>query len=403
MLTLTGYDLSDEGPGRTVNEDATLVREDLGIFAVADGAGGRGKGDVAATLALRSIENYIGSTVRRSHERPDFDLLGTPEQARRLSAAVHQAHRNILDVASQDPSRKGMASTVVAALVAPRTSQIHIAHVGDSRCYRMRHGRLERITDDHTIATEILERQPETPDDVLERLPRNSVVHALGMDEELRVSVRTLDLNAGDQFLLCTDGLTTFVGSETIWSTMREPDAASVVASELLNHALAARSQDNISLLVIDCTEHLLDDGVETRRYNEIPSRPLSAPQVEVGEAPNSAELQGPEVLSGGFIEAVEEWGGDSDFPTHALTPQEHNASEAFSADLIESPPDTQSSVRPDQETTLLESRLREASYAVEDGDIEFEEDFLELDESTLESDQGNDASPGVDEKGRAE
>src|SRR6188508_1250565 len=116
VLKLTGYDLSDGGPGRTVNEDATLVREDLGLFAVADGAGGRGKGDVAANLTLRSIENYIGSTVRRSHERPDYDILGTPEQARRLSAAVHQAHQNILDVVLDDPSRKGMASTVVAIL-----------------------------------------------------------------------------------------------------------------------------------------------------------------------------------------------------------------------------------------------------------------------------------------------
>src|SRR5690606_7578181 len=106
-LGLTGYDLTDEGPGRTVNEDATLVREDLGLFAVADGAGGRGRGDVAANLALRTIENYVGSTVRRSHERPDYDQLGTPEQARRISAAVHRAHANILEVMRQDPQRKG--------------------------------------------------------------------------------------------------------------------------------------------------------------------------------------------------------------------------------------------------------------------------------------------------------
>src|SRR5690606_26524915 len=136
-LLLSGYDISDEGPARTVNEDATLVREDLGLFAVADGAGGRGLGDVAANPALRSIENYIGATVRRSHERPDYDLLGTPEQARRLSSAVHQAHQNVLQIASEDKSRQGMASTVVALLLAPRTKQAHIAHVGNSRCYRL--------------------------------------------------------------------------------------------------------------------------------------------------------------------------------------------------------------------------------------------------------------------------
>ena len=402
-LTLTGYDLTDEGPGRTVNEDATLVREDLGLFALADGAGGRGKGDVAANLTLRSIENYIGSTVRRSHERPDYDVLGTPEQARRLSAAVHQAHQNILDVIVDDPSRKGMASTVVAMLMAPRTNQIHIAHVGDSRCYRMRHGRLERMTEDHTIAQEILERQPETPDTILEQLPRNSVVHALGMDEELRVSVRSLDLNAGDQFLLCTDGLTTFVSSESIWSTMREPDPASVIASELLNHALAARSQDNISILVVDCGEKIIDEQIDTRRYNEIPTHPPSAPQVEVGEAPNSAEFRGPEILAGGLVEAVEDWAMDSDFPTHALPVEERDVSRDFSAGLIEPPsdsettsepppdsmqelsPDTVSSVRPDQEPTILQRTIERLTYSIDEDDLEFDEDLAEQESGVLE------------------
>src|SRR5690606_34744650 len=116
-------------------------------------------GDVAANMALRTIENYIGSTVRKSHEHSDYDVLGTPYQARRLSAAVHRAHQNILEVLKKDADRAGMASTVVVVLFAPRTGQIHIAHVGDSRCYRFRHGRLELLTQDHTIASEILERK----------------------------------------------------------------------------------------------------------------------------------------------------------------------------------------------------------------------------------------------------
>ncbi len=334
-LVLTGYDLTDEGPGRTVNEDATLVREDLGLFAVADGAGGRGRGDVAATLALRTIENYVGSTVRRSHERPDFDALGTPEQARRLSAAVHQAHRYIQKVIEEAPDRKGMATTVVAALLAPRTKQIHIAHVGDSRCYRLRHGRLELLTSDHTIATEILERRPETSDEVIHQLPRNSVVAALGMDQELRVNVRTLDLLAGDRFVLCSDGLSTFVSSADIWSTLREPDPASVIASELLSHALAARGQDNISVLVIDCQEHLVDDEVETRRYNEIPIKPPSTPTVELSDAPNSAEFEGPEIFEQDYLKVVETWESDSDFPTSPLSEGEAHVSRGFSAPLI--------------------------------------------------------------------
>lgn len=381
VLKLTAYDLSDEGPGRTVNEDATLVREDLGLFAVADGAGGRGLGDVAANLALRSVENYIGSTVRRSHDRPDHDLLGILEQAKRLSAAVHQAHRNLLEVMRTDPSRLGMASTIAAALMAPRTNQLHVAYVGDSRCYRMRHGRLELLTIDDTIATDILELRPETADEILARLPRNSVVRALGMEGELRVRVSSHDLLPGDQFLLCSDGLTRYVAPQVLADVMREGDPANVVASELLNHALAARSQDNVSVVVIECAEQVLDDAVDTRRYAEVDRRKPSAPPPRAPDStPNSAELTGPEVLASGFldplgpeIEPVEDFRSDSDFPTLPLDRKELLAARLdagrsgseFNVDLLDQPPDASG-----------DSELDNGPYSVAPEDFEsFEDD----------------------------
>ncbi len=331
MLKLTGYDLSDGGPGRTVNEDATLVREDLGLFAVADGAGGRGRGDVAANLALRSIENYVGASVRRSHDRPDQDLLGIFEQAKRLSAAVHQAHRNLIEVMRTDPARNGMASTVVAALMSPRTNQFHIAHVGDSRCYRMRHRRLELLTVDDTIATEILELRPETADEILSRLPRNSVVRALGMEGELRVHISTHDLLPGDQYLLCTDGLSRYVDEQVVYDALNEGDPVHVVASELLNHALAARSLDNISVLVVECGEETLDDAVDTRRYADVDQkRPVMLSARPSDNGPHSSDLSGPEIVAASFLERLghevepqEDFGSDSDFPTQPFERQQ--------------------------------------------------------------------------------
>ncbi len=382
MLKLSGYDLTDEGPGRTVNEDATLVRPDLGLFAVADGAGGRGRGDVAANLALRTVENYIGSTVRRSHDRPDYDVLGNYEQAKRLSAAVHQAHKNILEVIQADPARAGMATTIVAGLMAPRTNQIHIAHVGDSRCYRIRHRRLELLTVDDTIATDVLELRPETSDEVLARLPRNSVVRALGMDIELRVRVSTHDLFPGDQFLLCSDGLTTYVTTQTLWEVMREGDPPSVVASELLNHALAARGQDNISVVVVECEEETLDEQVDTRRYGEVTRRtPSAPPPITFDSAPNSAELAGPEILANGVlddmdpnVEPVESFGSDSDFPTVPLNRARLVAAQGerrapqseFSTALIAPSPAAESSVAPEEAP---------APYSVGPEDFELFED----------------------------
>ncbi len=324
-LVLSAYDLSDEGPARAFNEDATLVRDDLGLFAVADGAGGKGKGDVASTLALRTIENYVGATVRRTHERPDYDRLGNPEQARRLSRAVHQAHKNLRDAQQGSSERAGMATTVTALLLAPRTGHLHIAHVGDSRCYRMRHGRMEALTEDHSIARDVLERRPDVPDEVLARLPRNSVVRALGMQTDLRVSIRSVHLVPGDRFLLCTDGLAAAVHFDKIWRLLREAAPPSVVASELLSQALAAESQDNISLVVIDCDERGVDDNLPTRPYNRAPqsSRPVTALHelADYGDDPPSAGMLdfGPELATDEFLEAIESWEDEVEPPTIAL------------------------------------------------------------------------------------
>ena len=385
VLKLTGYDLSDEGPGRTVNEDATLVREDLGLFAVADGAGGRGRGDVAATLALRTIENYVGSTVRRSHDRPDRDILGIYEQAKRLSAAVHQAHRNILEVIKNDTTRTGMATTIVAALVAHRTNQIHIAHVGDSRCYRMRHGRLELLTTDDSITTDILELRPETPEEVLQRLPRNSVVRALGMAGELRVRLSTHDLLPDDQYLLCSDGLTSSVNTQTIWDVLKEGDPPNVVASELLNHALASQSHDNISVLTIECAEETLDDAVDTQRYAEVDHRrPSAPPTLALDPAPSSAELFGPEIVTASALlqaepefEPVEDWGSESDFPTLPLDREDLKAARsAMQRADLEFGAQTESLPKGTPPMALTEEEIATGTYSVGPDDFElFEED----------------------------
>jgi protein phosphatase len=314
ILKLTGYDLSDEGPGRTLNEDATLVREDLGLFALADGAGGRGKGNVAATLALRTLENYVGATVRRTFERADFDLLGLPEEAKRLSAAFHHAHGNLLEVLKAAPERKGMATTLVAMLFGARTEMLHVAHVGDSRCYRLRAGHLELLTEDHTVAYDVLQRRPEVAEDVLAALPRNSVVRALGMEHDFRVSVRTVSLLPGDRFLLASDGLTSVVPFGVIEQLLSEEEPSAATASELLSQALASHTQDNVAVLVVDVGEHVVQEDVPTQRYTEHPVAPPSAPLVEASEGPGSGELQGPEIAGDDLLLAIDSWPAAADF-----------------------------------------------------------------------------------------
>src|SRR5262245_43964236 len=110
-IVLKGAAASDIGRRRKHNEDSVLVREDLGLHAVADGAGGHNSGEVASALALRSMENYFGATIRKTHDLPELDKLGIPNGARRLSLAVHKANRDIIDVSKSRPEHKGMGTT----------------------------------------------------------------------------------------------------------------------------------------------------------------------------------------------------------------------------------------------------------------------------------------------------
>jgi protein phosphatase len=252
-LVLLGAGETDTGRRRSHNEDALLIRQDLQLYAVADGAGGHNSGEVASALALRSLENYFGATVRKTHELPEFDRLGIPNGARRLSMGVLKANRDIIAIAKSRPEHRGMGTTLVAAAFSPRSGLMHVAHVGDSRFYRFRAGHLELLTQDHSLMTDVLEQRPDLEDTVLERLPKNIVTRALGLDPELRVSLRSYAVASGDRYLLCTDGLTGPVQADALAGALASAEPPDQVCKELVRLANEAGGPDNIGTVVIDC------------------------------------------------------------------------------------------------------------------------------------------------------
>src|SRR6188768_569699 len=191
QLVLQAGGATDVGKRRAHNEYAVLVRDDLSLYLVADGAGGHNAGEVASALCARSMANYFGATIRSTQQSPEFNRFGIPHGARRLSAAILKAHRDIVEISRSSHVHRGMGTTVVAACFSPRSGLMHVAHVGDSRCYRLRQGDLELLTQDHSLLTDVLEQRPELDDDVLARLPKNIVTRALGIDAKLRVSMRS--------------------------------------------------------------------------------------------------------------------------------------------------------------------------------------------------------------------
>jgi PPM family protein phosphatase len=246
---------TDVGRRRSHNEDSVVVRTDLHLFLVADGAGGHAAGEVASLLAVTSMVSFFEATQAETARMPDCDDYGLLTGERRLARAVKKANQDILEVAAAHEKHKGMGTTVVAASVSPHSALLHVAHVGDSRCYRLRAGYLDRLTQDHSLLVDVLELRPDIDDAMLAKVPTNVITRAVGMDPNVRVSIRSYALGPGDRYLLCSDGL---------WSASSEGDLMQVLAKgktpeetvdALIALANAGGGPDNIGALVIFCEQ----------------------------------------------------------------------------------------------------------------------------------------------------
>ena len=235
---------------REHNEDAILLRRELDLYALADGAGGENAGNVASSMALSTVAHRFEETEER--EGPDFDVLGLPRAARRLSAAVHRANAEIVELAQASDRYQGMGTTIVATHVEPERGVLHLAHVGDSRCYRLRAGIVELLTQDHSLATDVLELAPELDEARAKELPTRVVTRALGMDPTVRVSMQSLALAPGDRYLLCSDGLTDQLEEEQIADALRQQIRPDALVKLLLDVAHAANARDNVAVVVLD-------------------------------------------------------------------------------------------------------------------------------------------------------
>lgn len=251
-LQLAAAGATHVGLRRQHNEDSVLIREDLGLFLVADGAGGHHAGDVASALAARSISNYVGATRRATWDKPEHDAAGLASGARQLAAAVLKANHDVLEVSRSSTQHRGMGTTVVAVSHSPRSRLLHVVHAGDSRCYRLRAGRLEQLTLDHCVINDVLAQKPDLSDEVLAKLPRHAVTRALGMTDALRLSVRSYELAAEDRYLLCSDGLSGPVPASQLERLLVEQPEREACVRALTLAALEAGGPDNITALVLD-------------------------------------------------------------------------------------------------------------------------------------------------------
>jgi serine/threonine protein phosphatase PrpC len=222
---------TDTGRQRSENEDSLFVRAP--IFVVADGMGGAQAGEVASKAAAEAF---------------DRDLPDAPPGPL-LRETIEAANREIHQLARADPSRAGMGTTITAAIVDAGGEEVSIGHVGDSRAYRLRGGRMEQLTRDHSLVEE-MRRKGQITDAQAEDHPQRSIItRALGPEPDVEVDVQAVPAAPGDVFLLCSDGLTTMVGEERIAAVLSAASSMREAVRQLVDEANRAGGRDNITAL----------------------------------------------------------------------------------------------------------------------------------------------------------
>jgi serine/threonine protein phosphatase PrpC len=222
---------TDVGLVRHENEDGYLVHPR--VFAVADGMGGMRAGEVASAIALDTLSADADAD-------SDMDVVQW----------VIRANRAVFDRAITDPSMSGMGTTLVAVVV--RGDMARIVHLGDSRAYLLREGRLEQLTEDHSHVQRLLDVGLITPEEADRHPERNLVTRALGLDESVDPEERDIAVLEEDRLLLCTDGLSTMLEAEEIRAILAAGEEPSVTAQRLVDAANVAGGRDNATALVID-------------------------------------------------------------------------------------------------------------------------------------------------------
>jgi len=277
---------TDTGRQRNANEDSLFT--DAPLFVVADGMGGAQAGEVASRAAAESFAH---------------DLPSAPPE-RLLEETIEGANRTIHELARKDPGLAGMGTTITAALVDLDAEEVAIGHVGDSRAYRLRGGRFEQLTRDHSLVEE-MRRKGQLTDAQAEDHPQRSIItRALGPEPEVQVDLQTVPVCSGDVFLICSDGLTTMLDDEKIGQILGRATSLQSAVRALVDEANRAGGRDNITVVTFRLEDDSADGGAGSANEGatliggEAEAAGLSATEVRKRAAADAARKRREEIES---------------------------------------------------------------------------------------------------------
>jgi len=251
-MTLQSWGLTDVGMKRRLNEDVFLIDVDAGVYLVADGMGGHAAGEVASRLAADEIDRIVSARARLKIETwPDHWDPGLSTLANILTEAVQEAHHHVTDAVAKDQDLKGMGTTVVVASHQDNSDRLVICHVGDSRAYLFREGRIQVLTNDHSWVHEQISAGLLTEESARSHPLKNVVTQALGGSTEPQADIFELSMLDGDIVMLCSDGLNSMLADSQIESLLNRGGTLEETAERLVVVANESGGNDNITVVLL--------------------------------------------------------------------------------------------------------------------------------------------------------
>lgn len=250
-MRVRGWALSDVGRTRDHNEDSYLCNDALGLYGVADGMGGHLGGERASRMAVDILEEQIGRGIALGVTETG-DGIPVPGAAASIKKALHQAvieaTRAIWALSQREAALTGMGTTLTGILF--HGGKATLAHVGDSRAYLFRHGQVRQLTEDHSWIAEQVRAGLLAPDDALTSRFRNIITRSVGFEQTVQPDLLTIPVEAGDCFVLCSDGMSNHVGPEELAEVLAHHFYAEAPA-RLVELANERGGEDNVTVVTI--------------------------------------------------------------------------------------------------------------------------------------------------------
>lgn len=254
-MKIASFGISDIGMKRKGNEDAFAMNDVLHLFMIADGMGGHAGGEFASRYAVSTVEEVMKLYVDGPEKHVFFfhgenDRTVSPEEA--LATAIRMANDRVYAESQANPKLRGMGTTSI--IIYFQGNKAYLAHVGDSRIYRVRGGVIKQMTDDHSLVNEQLRQGVITEEEAKGHQLKNVITRSIGIQEHIEVDTIALDLRAGDRFLLCSDGLCNMVEDIVMCELLNAFDLRSA-GRRLIELANQAGGDDNISVILLEIRE----------------------------------------------------------------------------------------------------------------------------------------------------